>query len=246
MSEQDVFSGTPENKQESTLDSLVGDGKKFSTAEELAKGKQEADSFIEQLQGELKGVRDDLTLLEGKSADSKTVADLIKAVQGTQKQEEGGSNQLSDDDLRKQITEIMQGVSDSKTRGQNRETGNALVLEKMGGDVEAAKLFIAERAKQLGMSTAALAELSERSPDAFAKLVDVDPSTIIKSIVSLDGMNSETLDKAEPKTVIDGHKTKAYYNKLKQEMGIGKYWSDSKVQGEYYQDALALGDRFNQ
>ena len=238
----DVFDSTT-STQESLLDSLVGDGKKFADADALAKGKQEADSFIEQLQGELKGVRNDLTTLEGQSDKGKTVADLIKAVQESQKQEPGDDNQMSEEDLSKKIKEIMQGVSDTTTKGQNREVGNALVLKKVNGDIEAAKVFVAERAKQLGMTTDALAALSEVSPDAFAKLIDIDPSTITKSISSLS-TQTETFDSASPQTVVDGHKTKAYYDSLKKEMGIGKYWSDSKVQAQYYKDAMALGDKF--
>ena len=240
----DVFS-SDQGAQESTLDSLVGDGKKFADANELAKGKQEADSFIEQLQGELKGVREDLSTLEVKSEKSKTVAELIQAVQDSQKQEPGDTNQMSEEDLSNKIKDIMQGVSDTSTKVQNRDKGNELVLKKVNGDIEAAKAFVAERAKQLSMTTDALAALSEVSPDAFAKLIDVDPSTITKSITSLDGTNTETLDAASPQTLVDGHNTKAYYTALKKEMGVGKYWKDTKVQNQYFKDAEALGDRFN-
>ena len=240
----DMFS-SDQGTKESTLDSLVGDGKKFADANELAKGKQEADSFIEQLQGELKGVREDLSTLESKSEKSQTVADLIKAVQESQQQEPGDNNQMSEEDLSNKIKDIMQGVSDTSTKAQNLDKGKTLVLKKVNGDIEAAKVFVAERAKQLSMTTDALTALSEVSPDAFAKLIDIDPSTVTKSITTLDGTNTATLDAASPQTLVDGHNTKAYYDALKKEMGIGKYWSDTKVQNQYFKDAEALGDRFN-
>lgn len=239
----EMFS-SDQGAKESNLDSLVGEGKKFATADDLAKGKQEADAFIEQLQGELKGVRTDLTTLEGASDKAKTVADLIKAVQESQQQAPGDDNQMSEEDLSKKIREIMQGVSETSTKAQNLDKGKTLVLKKVDGDIEAAKTFLAERAKQLSMTTDALTALSEISPDAFAKLIDVDPSTITKSIASLDALNAQTLDAATQQTDIDGHKTKAYYTALKKEMGIGKYWSDVKVQAAYFKDAEALGDRF--
>ena len=44
---------------------------------------------------------------------------------------------------------------------------------------------------------------------------------------------------------VDGHRTKAYYTKLKAELGPAKYWRDTKIQGAYHKDAMALGDRFN-
>jgi hypothetical protein len=241
----DVFASTTEATK-TILETLVGEGNKFADAEALAKGKQEADSFIEQLQGELKGVREDLAAAEGKEGDSKTVADLIKAVQDSQQQVTGDTNQLSEENLSQTIKDIMEGVSDASTRAQNRETGNTLVLGKVNGDIEAAKTFVAERAKQLGMTTDALAALSEVSPGAFAKLIDIDPSTSTQSITALDGLNTVTIDSATAPTVIDGHKTKAYYDARKKEMGAGDYWKDRRLQDEYYKDATALGSRFNQ
>jgi hypothetical protein len=43
---------------------------------------------------------------------------------------------------------------------------------------------------------------------------------------------------------IDGHKSKAYYAKLKAEIGPAKYWNDIKIQGQYAKDAMALRERF--
>jgi len=140
----------------------------------------------------------------------------------------------------------MQGVSDTETRGQNRAKGNALVLKQVKGDVEAAKTFIAGRAKALGMTTDELAVLSELHPEAFAKLVANNPSTDPKGITSLNDLNPEIIANATRETTIDGVHTKAYYDALKKEMGAGAYWKDSKVQGQYYKDAMKLGDRFNQ
>jgi len=58
----DVFSTqTGDQTSKTSLEELVGEGKKFKTVEDLAKGKLEADSFIAQLEGELKGVKGDLT-----------------------------------------------------------------------------------------------------------------------------------------------------------------------------------------
>src|SRR4029450_8159059 len=42
------------------LEELVGEGKKFKTPEDLARGKAESDSFIERLQKELHGLRNEL------------------------------------------------------------------------------------------------------------------------------------------------------------------------------------------
>jgi len=53
-------SATSNESTTSVTDTLVGEGKKFASIEALAAGKAESDKFIEQLQGELKGLRTDL------------------------------------------------------------------------------------------------------------------------------------------------------------------------------------------
>lgn len=243
----DVF--TPETKEgenESLVEKLVGEDKKFKTTEDLAKGKLEADTFIEQLKEEVKIAREKLgELEEGKNKDDK-IAELLEEVRKSQKQgQEGGDTKLSEEDLSKKIKEIMQGESAAATARKNRDLVNQAVLAKVDGNVEAARTYVSERAKQLGMTPEGLAELGEKSPEAFIKLIDGDPSTVKQGVVTLPDQSRHGQDGS---TVyeIDGHKTKAYYDKLKKDMGPAKYWNDVKVQGAYAKDAMALAERFNQ
>jgi hypothetical protein len=245
---EDVFTQTEGDKTGSALEQLVGEDKKFKTVEDLAKGKLQADAHIEQLEGETKLVRDKLAELEGADEKEATVAELLKAVREHQKvqgDEEG--DKLSDEDLSKKIREVMQGETEAQTRAKNRGKANQAVLDKMNGDVEAARIYLAERAKQLGMSPEALAELGETSPEAFTKLVEVEQSTGSQGITGLPGGADTGASLGTDKPMeIDGHKTKAYYDKLKASLTPLEYWTDPKLQGQYYKDAMALGDRFNQ
>lgn len=232
---------TSDNQDKSILDELVGEGKKFATVEDLAKGKLEADAHIVQIEGENKLTREQLKDLETKSEKQATIADLIKTVQESNKQGKDDTNQMSDEDLSKKIRSIVQGDADLSTKESNLAKANKAVLDKLNGDVEAAKAYVAERAEKLGMSVAELQTLGETSPDAFHALMGTNPSTVSSSVTALPGVKPPQGTEEE----IDGHKTKAYYDKLKKEMGIAKYWKDTKVQGQYTKDAMALGGRFN-
>ena len=232
---------TSEDQDKSILDELVGEGKKFATVEDLAKGKLEADAHIVQIEGENKLTREQLKDLETKSEKQATIADLIKTVQESNKQGKEDTNQLSDEDLSKKIRSIVQDDADVSTKESNLAKANKAVLDKLNGDVEAAKAYVAERAEKLGMSVAELQTLGETSPDAFHALMGTNPSTVSSSVTALPGVKPPQGTEEE----IDGHKTKAYYDKLKKEMGIAKYWKDTKVQGQYTKDAMALGGRFN-
>jgi hypothetical protein len=238
----DVFDTPQTGAQESSLiDELVGEGKKFATIEDLAKGKLEADSFIEQLQGENKLTREQLIELEGKTNKQATIAELIDVVKGSNKQEtEEGNQPISDDILSKKIEEILGNKTVEQTRETNYKQANQAVLDKVNGDVEAAKSYVAERAKQLGTSVEKLKALGEESPVAFRELMKLDPSTGSPGVTSLAGV---TPPQNTP-LVIEGHKTKAYYDQLKKEIGPQKYWSDTKIQAQYLKDATALEDRF--
>lgn len=248
----DVFDAATDQSGEqegnnNPVESLVGEGKKFKTVEELARGKMEADAFIEQLKEENHMAVEELKKLQEGTNNETKVADLIKAVKeaASQQQDSEGDNQLSEEALSERIREIMRGESAKQTAERNRAKGNELVLQKVGGDSEAAKLFVAERAKALGMSPSKLAELSEISPEAFAKLIDAKGTSSTSGTVSLQGSNPRAMDSHANTETIDGRHTKAYYDRVRSEMGTVKYLQDRRLQKQYLDDAMALGERFN-
>ncbi len=245
----DVFNTDDQgdNQDQNYLKELVGPDKKFKTVEDLAKGKAEADVFIAKLQEENQEARDALKKAEEAGESKESIAELIKALREGQNSDDTGDNQtLTTEELESKVKSILQGETRKATADENRRKGNELVLQKTKGDVDAAKAYVAERAKQLGMTGKELAELSERSPEAFAKLIDIDPSTTQGGITNVDGVNTDALSSNNTVEEVDGHKTKAYYDKLKKEMGIRAYLSDLNLQQQYLKDAMALGDeRFN-
>lgn len=247
----DVFAaadqgGEPESPDPSTVEALVGEGKKFKTIEDLARGKLEADNFIEKLKEENQMALDEIEKLQGNREESARLADLIAAVKDARQQGNAEDNQLSEDALSEKIRQIMKGETEAETKRRNRDEGNELVLKKVGGDVEAAKIFIAERAKELNMDSDQLAALSETSPQAFARLIDADLSTGSPSgTVKLQGSNPRAMDAHADIETIDGRHTKLYYDRLRKEMGTLAYLRDKKLQKGYLDDAMYLGDRFN-
>lgn len=245
---EDIFSTdkTEVSADKGALEALVGEGKKFKTIEELATGKQESDAFVEQLQGENKTMRDRVVELEGASNKEATVAELIAAVKkADQGSTEDTVTPMSAEDLAKQVKNIMQGETDAQTRASNRALANQSVLDKVNGDPEAAKSYLTERAKQLNLTVAGLTELGETSPIAFAALVETDltKQSSQASISSLDGKNTAATDQTVG-VQIDGHNTKVYFDNLKKEMGVQRFWNSSKVQGEMHKAKVALGEQF--
>jgi hypothetical protein len=239
----DVFD-TDNSDTTSALEELVGEGKKFADNEALAKGKQDSDNFIEQLKKEKQEAMDALAEVQKDDVKGKTLADLVEAVKAAQKTDDEGNQPLSDEDFQERVRTIVKGDLDVATRDANRDKGNSLVLQKVKGNVEAARLYVAERATALSTTPAKLRELSEDSPELFAKAMELDTSTAPQGTAQLPSVDTNNL---QPVVVeeVEGHKTKAHYDRLKKEMGVHKYLDDRKLQNELMADAIALGERFN-
>jgi len=227
------------------LTELVGPDKKYKSIEELAKSRKEADAFIEQLKEENRIAREELAALAKDSTSEATVSELIKLVKKGRDSGETKDDKPSDDELTQKVLDIIKGDAKERQRALNREEGESLVLAKFNGDVEAANAHKTMKAKEYGMSVERLTALSEESPALFAKIVEVELRNGNQSPTTL-GSARNTQQHAGPVEEIDGAKTKAYYDRVRKEMGPRKYLSDLSLQKQILRDRTKLGDRFYQ
>jgi len=237
----DVFSGDQSgNEGASALEALVGEDKKFTDAEALAKGKLASDEHIKTLEEENAKLKADVP-------ETKTVAELIETIKASQQTKPKEEDQpMSDEELQEKVRAIVSGDSAVATATANRELGNSLVLSKVGGDAEVAKAYVAEKAAQLGLTPESLATLSEQSPKAFAELMKLDSTKApLKSTASLPGIRTEATLQPNVVLEVDGHKTKAHYDNLRKELGVKKWLNDTTIQASMARDATALGVKFN-
>lgn len=248
MSDDAFSSSTPTGEPSTALAELVGDGKKFATVDDLAKGKQESDAFIVKLQDENAQAIAALEEAQGKGKDAATVSELLKAVQDSQtKVADEGTPALSEADLVALVKKTLQGENADATASSNRAEANALVLQKVGGDKDAATAYVAERAKALGITPERLGELSEESPSAFATLVGLTSTkTPAKSVSDLPGATNTQALLSDGVQQLEGHNTKSYYDARRKEMGTAKFLGDKPLQIAMMKDAQALGtEKFN-
>lgn len=246
MSTDDVFADNQNSK--SVLDTLVGEGKKFDNVEALAQGKAKSDEHITTLETELKELQSKLDGSTNAEEKNATIQDLIEAVKAQTKttDDSEGKKTMSSEELQGIVRSIVTGDREADTKALNRRQGNELVLKKVDGNVEAARVFVADRAAKLGMTPAALAELSEASPSAFAALIDPSGSTASSgSLSQLPSVNPDTLNQDTRAMEIDGFKTKAWFDAKKKEVGHVKYLSTPSIQRELTRSMNGLGERFS-
>lgn len=248
MAEQDVFATDQGSKQESIIDALVGEGKKFDSVEALAAGKLKADEHISTIEQENAALKEQLARTASEDDKAAQVKELLDAVKAgaTNEGSEGGQT-MSQEELEKIVQHAIQNDKSAETKAANRARGNALVLGKVEGNVEAARILVAERAQALGMSTQSLAELSETSPDAFATLIGVNDGTASSSgsLTQLPNNNRDALSPSGPALEIEGYKTKAWFDAKRKEVGPSKYINDQFIQNELVRSMNYLRERFN-
>jgi len=202
---------------------LVGEGKKFQDDEALARGKLEADDFIEKLQGELAGLREELDRRD-------KVEDIVGSLRQQQEDQppaEENTNttpSLSKDEIASLVRSELVNVEQENTFTNNVDVAGRTLAEKLGG-IKEAQQFVATQAKELGVNEKWLMDMAGRSPTAFFKVVgmagDEEAPTPSPSIET-STVNTEALDVKQFGGPAEG--TKEYYDQLRK-TDSKKYWS---------------------
>lgn len=216
------------------LAELVGDGKKFKTPEDLARGKIESDAFIEQLKDELKGLKEDL---KNRSASEDQLdllrKEIIALKTNTQQpappaqREANQPPALTEDTIKQLVAKTITQAETQRTASANILEANQKVIDKFGS-MEKAQEVVQARASELGISMDYLKNLAAQSPTAFLKLVADQP-------VAPSGGNLPTNGSVNPSAfqanaggmVREG--TKAWYDKMRTD-NPKQYWTTTVQQ----------------
>lgn len=237
---EDNPGGTPEDTGTKTAEKdlfgeLVGEGKKFKTPEDLARGKKQADDFIEQLKQENAEMRERMRSLEEANTKSRTLEEVLNELKQARGGEEGNQSPATSEDILELIDQRLKSHDTTKQRMANRHKATSQLMEKFGNDEAKARDYLKSEAGRLGLSTAQLAELSETSPDAFSRLLNLNPSS--------RGGGPNIRSEYNTEARIEGKvRNKAYYDNLRKELGQKFY--DPDIQVQRFKDAQALGSKF--
>lgn len=175
----DVF-GAGEGTQEqqdptpSALDQLVGEGRKFKTTEDLARGKVEADSFITKLQEEAAELRAKLEEQEELKARLEALTKAQQApTEPKQTAQPSATGPVDVDSINQLVEQAIAQREAASVETANIQRSNDAVVAAHGGDLQAAQKFIQEKAVELGLTTDKMVEMARTSPAAFLRLVGV-------------------------------------------------------------------------
>lgn len=224
--------------QSVTLDTLVGEGKKFATADDLAKAKAESDRFIQQLQAENAELRKTVTTPDR----TQEILDRLEALNRkpdpvtppvvtppAQRTENLDTRQLTEEDILRLMTQREQKAQATR----NVETVKTQLKEKFGDSYPQVLKSLQE---QMGVTQDFLNNIAATSPKAFLQLL---PQGKSEGVFTPPPSNT-TQQQFQP----TGGKAKplSHYNQLKAE-DKAKYFSPA-VQNQMYKDAMELKEAF--
>lgn len=207
---------------------LVGQGKKFATVQDLAKGKLESDAFIEQLKTEQAALRKELADKEEKAKEAATLKDLMDKLNAKKPDSNGkdGTAQLTQEELLQLVLKTLNEQKQSEIVKTNKDKANEVLLAKFQGDAEKAKTYKESKAKELGLTLESLDKLSENSPVAFTQLLGLQGQvTQPRAPSSVQSTNEGFFNTGQDKN-------EAYYSDLRKK-DSKKFWSPS-VQQELF------------
>ena len=226
----DVFADQAQN-DDVTLDTLVGEGKKYRDVNELAKAYVNADSHLDEL-------RRDLAQSRARSDAEKNQEPVVQ----TQQQQSDPTLAVtekpqSNEDLRTLVGRELENLTQAKKFEQNVEVTAQTLIDHFG-DAQKANQAVKDKARELGVSPDWLRDSAARSPKAFYATMGLNPEQQKRDTSTPAPRSDVRLESNQN----NGKKNYAYFEQLRKS-DKGLYYSQS-VQNEMHVLAREQGDAF--
>ena len=178
----------------SVLGDYVGEGKKYTSPEELAKGYGNADNFINQLKtemGELRTELDKRLSAEDMVAQIKREREELNASQTTP---ENTTPQLDAQGVTDLISQTLDQRSTQQTADVNMAAADAKMKALYGNDK--AHEVMQKKAQELNLSVEFLAGVAAKSPEAFYAVLGIaDSKSTTTPAMTASTTNTEAVSK---------------------------------------------------
>jgi hypothetical protein len=149
-------------EDQSPLSELVGEGKKFKTVEDLARGKVSADHFIETLKREKEELESRLTGLQVEIEKRKKTENSVTPTT---------PQSVTEESLQALIDKRLSEREATVTRTRNLENAKKHLMDNYG---EKAEEVLVRQASSIGMTKEKLLEVASDTPALFMRLFPVE------------------------------------------------------------------------
>lgn len=196
-------------EDQSPLNSLVGEGKKFKTVEDLAKGKISSDAFIETLKREKEELESRLTSLQVEMEKQKKTTSSVTP--------NTPQSITSEESIQALIDKSLSERERTTTRTRNLESAKKHLMDNFG---ERAEEHLQTQASSMGLTKEKLLEIASDTPAIFMRLFPVEkPKT---QNPTSGNVNTETLE-FNQNSDISEYKA---LTEARKKQGVGRFYSD--------------------
>lgn len=233
----------------SPLEALVGEGKKYATVEDLAKGALHAQNHITTLEAEAAAREQELAsraaveeLLRKNASDQTLLTPPAPSEQPPAETTPPTSvPEVPKQELADLIREVMSKDQAEHNKASNLEK-SVSGLDKVTGSREKTQQLIAAKAAELKVSAAFLQNIAETSPAAFFTTMNVVPPSQPNTNVapSSNDVNTQTLQNQANSQRASQPGTKEYYDNIRKNDPV----TFKRVQKQMYADAQKDPDKF--
>lgn len=197
-------------EDQSPLSTLVGEGKKFKTVDDLAKSKLEADRFIDTLKREKEELESRMTTLQVEVEKQKKTT-TTSTTPTTQ------PSSVTEESLQALIDKTLSDREVTRTRTKNLDDAKKYLMDNFG---EKAEEVLTTQASGMGISKDKLLEIASDTPVLFKRLFPVEKS---KTQDTTSGTtNTESLEFNQTSEISD---YKAL-SEARRKQGVGRFFSD--------------------
>lgn len=233
----------PQVEDKNYLVELVGEGKKFQSPEDLARGKYEADQYIEILKKRQDEMREDYLKLRKENEDKAKLEDLIKQME-TQRLASSETTQANEDrkpafdpaELDSLVSNKIQQHELQRRETDNFNTVMSKLRERYGNNYVS---ILQNKTEELGLSKDDVNTLARKSPKAFFNTLGLEQQQS-QDVYSPPPRNQQRSDNSATRGA--PKRTWSYYQEMKRK--DPKAWLDPKIAVQMQKDAVELGEAF--
>lgn len=229
------------NEPTSLVEELVGEGKKFGTIEDLAKGKLNSDQHIKQLESEGAEMRQAIAELEEQAGKAKALSDVVEEIRKQSSQTGDNQSPVTEEAITKLVDLKLEERAQQATVASNRQMVESTILTAFEGDEERAAKHINTRMVELGLNKETINAMSNNTPKAFLELMGLGDKTNQSSLPSVNIEGDVDLEKAPQ---MGGRRNMAYFQNLRKKMGVANFYNDHAIQKQMFDERERQGDAF--
>jgi hypothetical protein len=220
------------------LSELVGENKKFRSVNDLAKGKAEADRYVEMIIKQKDELASDyLKLKADYDARAKLEELLDQRTRQSQEEYTPSSNQPPKEvDFDSLIEKKISERERLRQREENVKQTKQMLKEKLGSNYSSK---LQEKLNELDLTEEEAFAMAQRSPKAFVRTLGLDSQPSSNNMFQTPPTSQVRASEFRPKTE---QRTWSWYQDLKAKNP--RAWLDPKIQTQMYHDAQALGSAF--